>query len=57
MPINTDTYVTRIPLNTQDLETVIKELCDNQAFNSSRRLVAAFHSYNNIVLIFQADNE
>lgn len=61
MPVNIETYVTRIPLaSTSDLETAVKQECVIQAsMDKGRRLTAAFEAHNSVILIFQtaADNK
>lgn len=60
MAIETDTFLTRISLASENnLEKSIKDECEIQsARDQGRRLVAAFTTHNQLILIFQraADN-
>lgn len=56
MPIDADTAVVRINLAQADLnlDEAIKETCGIQASRDKhRRLVAAFESQNQLILVFQ----
>lgn len=55
MSIETDTWVTRISLNSAtNLEDAIKDVCESQAGRDQhRRLAATFAAEGQVILIFQ----
>ena len=57
MALDLDTFVQRINITTTDnLESKIESVCDLQASRDQpRRLVAAFESQHQVILIFQRD--